>query len=193
MSHSPTVAVSLQFDASHAPRRPFDAARKEALLETVLALVAPEVPFRLERSRYGKPEIAGGGAYLSLSHSGPWLAAAAARDRVGIDVEIERPVPYRRLAKRLDWPAELGIEDAGTFFRAWTLWEAALKAHRRESRALFGRFAPRLTGPSGDIGLDDWHLRYWQPASGVHASVLVRAWGRPTWRWAEVTPAGGGA
>ncbi len=189
MPTPPTVAFAVLHDPSHAPRRPFTAERKRELLEAVLAAAAPDVPLRLQRSPYGKPEISGGGACLSLSHSGPWLAAAAARDRIGIDVEVERPARYRRLARRLEWPDDLAVDEPAAFFRAWTLWEAAIKAYRRECRALFARFAPRLTGTAGEIDMGDWHLRYWQPAQGVHASVLVRATGRPEWHSAPLRPA----
>jgi len=193
VSQSSSVAISVLFDADHAPRRPFEAERKRALLEAVQRVAAPEVPFDLQYSRYGKPELAGGGAYLSLSHSGPWLAAAAGRDRVGIDVEVERPVRHDRLARRLDWPRSLAVDQPEAFFRAWTVWEAAIKAYRRESRSLFARFAPRLEGGTMEVSLGNWHLRYWQPAERVHASALVRARTRPFWRWAQITPAGGGA
>lgn len=66
----------------------------------------------------------------NLSHSGPLVAFAIARSagviRLGVDVELRRPVPRSSaFARRILAPGE---QDEADLVGAWTLKEAALKA-----------------------------------------------------------------
>ena len=77
----------------------------------------------------GKPYLRGGEAEISISHSGLYSAAAAARRPVGIDLERTRPLP-KSVALRICSPEELRWVYARTelalsrFFRLWTMKEA---------------------------------------------------------------------
>lgn len=100
----------------------------------------------LRRTPRGKPEAEGLGIHFSLSHTGPWLAAAFDTRPVGIDAELLRPVT-EKLARRIctagDWDYLLGSSpfdrlDEGQrerFFRIWTAKEAFYK---REGTGITG-------------------------------------------------------
>ncbi|WP_406662873.1 4'-phosphopantetheinyl transferase family protein [Gallaecimonas sp. GXIMD1310] len=73
----------------------------------------------LKRNAAGAPVHAE--AYISLSHSGDWVAAAAAFNPVGIDVEVVKPGrPLAAMAAQFDWPEQ-------QFYGRWCTFEAALK------------------------------------------------------------------
>lgn len=85
---------------------------------------------------------------VSISHSGGWIAVAAAREAlVGLDLQVESPGrDWRSLA------AFAGLQpcpDAAHFYRHWTLAEAWLKAH------------PDITSLSTLRG-----LRWWREPAG---------------------------
>lgn len=109
-----------------------------ARLREALAPVVGAAPhdLRFTYGPYGKPHLTEGPAF-SLSHSGDRFVLARARGgRVGVDVEVERPVPrMARLVEAKFSPEEARrFEEAPeesrqtTFFRIWTLKEAWLKA-----------------------------------------------------------------
>lgn len=84
----------------------------------------------------GKPYIAGDfRCDFSISHSDEWLAIAAAKFRVGIDIEARRPrVEATVLARRFFSTADsLVVQNAmeaaqpNVFLRQWVAKEAALK------------------------------------------------------------------
>lgn len=87
----------------------------------------------LNHDEKGAPFCPGTGLVLSLSHSGPYIAAAVGDAPVGVDVERKRKAPSD-VAKRWFRPAEntflqtLSEETyPSAFFRLWTVKEAALK------------------------------------------------------------------
>jgi 4'-phosphopantetheinyl transferase len=71
--------------------------------------------------------------WLSLSHSGEWIAAVAFSRRVGIDIERIATRDIQSIARRVLPPEELSwVFGANTgqnerFYRLWTLREAAYK------------------------------------------------------------------
>lgn len=84
----------------------------------------------------GKPYVAGDFRFdFSISHSDDWLAIAAAKFRVGIDIEARRPrVEAAVLAKRFFSTAdslvvqgEAEAAQTNVFLRQWVAKEAALK------------------------------------------------------------------
>lgn len=81
----------------------------------------------------GKPFWPGGSFSASLSHSGGYIAVAVGREAVGVDVEKKRKAAPA-VAKRWFLPEENTLlerlseqERTRTFFRLWTMKEAALK------------------------------------------------------------------
>lgn len=82
---------------------------------------------------------------ISISHSGSWVAAAAARGRdgLGIDVQSVEPRDVDRLAAFMNWTGLLGAaagdgrSELDEFTHLWTLWEAAIKCEELTLRADF--------------------------------------------------------
>lgn len=104
------------------------------LLATYLG-TSPEV-FEFDRTKEGKPFLAGAGIHFNLSHSGDYALVAIAHAPVGID--IERIAPRHNImniAARFFHPDETSWlesraepERLRAFYRLWTMKEAALKA-----------------------------------------------------------------
>lgn len=117
----------------------------------------------LRRTAAGRPWYSdGAGTWnISLSHSRGVAAAAAHRFPVGVDVERLRPRRFRAIAAALDWPVEPA--DADTFYRAWTLWEAAFKAVGDGHRAVFEALLPNAAAPLRYAGCGGWHARWFRP------------------------------
>ncbi len=87
---------------------------------------------RLVHDARGKPFCPGTGLFLSLSHSGGWIAVSLGREESGVDVETKRVVPD--IAARWFRPEENAALAAlpdnrrdGALRRFWTLKESALK------------------------------------------------------------------
>lgn len=81
----------------------------------------------------GKPFWKGSSFFVSLSHSGGYIAVAVGQDAVGVDVEKKRKAAPA-VAKRWFRPEENALletlsepERTRLFFRLWTMKEAALK------------------------------------------------------------------
>lgn len=118
-------------------RRRFEVAR--GLTRRVLGLLtdtpARDVP--IGYGSHGKPGVPEGPAF-NVAHSGVWvLIAFGAEGRVGVDVEVVRPLPdLDRVAERVFHPderAELATAGDGrallaAFYRLWTRKEALVKA-----------------------------------------------------------------
>ncbi len=124
---------------------------------------------------------------VNLSHSGTYVAAAVSTvGRIGVDVEIERPV-HSGVAERCFAPAELDLlrntpatMRRSRFFQLWTLKEAYIKA-------VGGGLALQLKRISFDLGGDTirvtvldapqeatrWHVRSWNPAPTVWLAVCA--------------------
>ena len=81
----------------------------------------------------GMPIWKGSSFFVSLSHSGGYIAVAVGQDAVGVDVEKKRKAASA-VAKRWFQPEENALletlsepERTRLFFRLWTMKEAALK------------------------------------------------------------------
>jgi 4'-phosphopantetheinyl transferase len=84
----------------------------------------------------GKPRLAEGGPCFNASDSGDVVAIGLAREELGVDIEVKRPMARRiRLARRICTARELeqfeslpAAERGIEILRLWTCKEAALKA-----------------------------------------------------------------
>jgi 4'-phosphopantetheinyl transferase len=186
-------------------RRRFAAAR--ALLRELLGgyLQMPPAEVRFAYGPRGKPSLEGhaAGVRFNVSHSGGLALLAFARGReIGIDLELERPVPERdEIAARFfsEWEAlELKRLPAGerpaAFFRCWTRKEAFIKATGDGLSRALDSFDVTL-GPLDAARLlrvedapeevQRWWLQGLEPAPGFAAALAVE--GRPgelsCWRW----------
>lgn len=124
------------------------------LLNLALAREAPEVlrPPRIRLGEYGKPYLAEGAPFFSLSHSGEYAACAVGAAEVGLDIEevgmadadaarscfapgeLQRVMPGEDAARSCFAPGELWRDmpdgarvDAEAFCRLWTLKESFIK------------------------------------------------------------------
>ena len=117
-------------------RREFVLGRAAArlLLSERLAVVPSEVVLRV--AEHGVVEVAGGGLYLSISHSGDWAVAVASPRRIGVDIEQIAP-RLPELEQYMLHPDEPSLADMFPIDReranilCWTLKEATLKAMQR--------------------------------------------------------------
>jgi 4'-phosphopantetheinyl transferase len=171
------------------PREQFVAARgmMRMLLGRYLGCPPRDVPLTVEPG--GKPILDSAaipGLHFNLTHSGEVGLFAAARQRVGVDVEelrgmpnaeglVERFFATRERQTFAGLPEELRV--AG-FFRGWTCKEALLKAVGRglvdlESCVveLDPRQEPRVIG--FDAGV--WRVLTWVPRAGYAAAVAVES------------------
>ncbi|MFI1018839.1 4'-phosphopantetheinyl transferase family protein [Streptomyces sp. NPDC020965] len=117
-----------------------DAASRATVLRATAGVlgVAPE-RLRIRHEDGGRPVLSGLGAgtHLSLSHGrGVAALAVTGLGPVGVDVEIERPVPAQRLADRwftedeADWLRSRGERQRiAAFLWLWTHKEAMGKAY----------------------------------------------------------------
>lgn len=168
----------------HRAARRFLAGRR--LLRNVLAglLECSPQEVGIETDGAGKPRLSEGSYHFSVSHSGEAVGVAVAEFPVGIDLEWERPVDARGLARRFFSPEEAALLAAEPitrrFFSLWTRREAAVKA---DGRGL-ARLLPMIrTRPSaGDreetvevlIGDDSWNSLHWREEDGLHGAVAFR-------------------
>jgi phosphopantetheinyl transferase len=116
-------------------------------------------PEMLRFDHTGRPCVSGDAAYLSLSHSGEYVACAVSDAPVGVDIQEIRPV-NRLVIARVCTPAEQNVlhdsEDVpAAFTRLWSLKEAWRKANpdsstREMLRAeFFVSESGEVRGPSG--------------------------------------------
>lgn len=128
-----------------------DKRRKEWLAERLLLRCAflrcDEIGHRAD----GSPYLTAGGAHVSISHSGPFVALSlSAAARIGIDLEQRGPRALRLREKFLS-PGEYGYdepEDAETAaLTAWSAKEAAFKLFGRPGISL--KNGIRLTHAAG--------------------------------------------
>ncbi len=117
-------------------RREFVLGRAAArlLLSERLAVAPSEVVLRVAES--GVVEVAAGGLYLSISHSGDWAVAVASPRRIGVDIERIAP-RLPELEQYMLHPDEPSLTDVLPLDKeradilCWTLKEATLKAMHR--------------------------------------------------------------
>jgi len=125
-----------------------------AELLAVKALSAFGVSPRLLRFESGgRPYVEGDAAFISLSHSGEYVACAVSDRGVGVDVQqIRRVVPavIRRVCSEKE-AAALDPEDLdGAFLRVWSLKEAWRKANPTADLPAMLR-AEFLIAPDGSV------------------------------------------
>ena len=75
---------------------------------------------KIPRDEYGKPQPVSGW-HFSISHSGPYWGVAMAREAVGFDLQLRRPI-NERMRRRI-----LTSEESGDLLEAWVLKEAYAK------------------------------------------------------------------
>ena len=120
---------------------------------------------------------------LSLSHSGQFVvAAAAAVECLGIDLEVPRQRRFADIACFLEWPsltAASAPDNSDEFFMLWTLWEAAIKAtsgwgdfDHRQVFADLATSARQNCEPSDNHS--GWACRRWSSADSFYMTVLAR-------------------
>jgi 4'-phosphopantetheinyl transferase len=188
-------------------RQRFVAAR--GLLRELLGryLEADPAGLRFAYGPRGKPALADGAGsdrlHFNVSHSGGLALLAFARGRdLGIDLELERPVPEAEsIAERYFSPregAELRrlspAERPRAFFRCWTRKEAFIKATgdglSRPLDAFDVTLAPREPARLLRVeGEPEETARWWmeglEPAEGFAGALAVE--GRPArlacWKW----------
>ena len=159
--NSGDIDVQIQHAHLHPVRRKRIAAlsRKEAIAASLLGdHLARELAAELcccdpltllvVEGQYGKPELQGADAEISIAHSGIYAAAAAAKRPVGIDLEKRRPVSHSipmRLFSREEqaWLDQAHDDYLDRFFRLWTMKEAYGKMRGFgifSSKQFFARF-----------------------------------------------------
>ena len=135
--------------------------------------------------------------HFSISHSGEMLLAAFSRTEIGVDLERQRHVERKALARRFFSAAEDQYLAASTdeemgkeqFFRLWTSREAAIKADGRGMGALLGStriilpwgWESAIEPPVSDslevmIGNERWKVIPWRLRGGYHAALALRQW-----------------
>jgi 4'-phosphopantetheinyl transferase len=164
------------------------------LVRTTLGAIVGRDPASLEfaRDQFGKPALPGGPSF-NLSHSGDRVLIALAEEgRVGVDVEVIRPLPdAEALAERsfsTDEAAALSAlaaaERERAFFRIWTRKEAFIKAVGRGMSIPMSSFSVAATAGWGPVALrvdegedaGQWSLRAVPCGADAEAAV---AWDRP--------------
>ncbi len=172
------------------PRQQFLAARGtlRELLAHYLNCEPADVPLAVEPD--GKPVLANADLHFNVTHSGERGLIAVANRRVGVDLEVVRPMPNAAgLVERFFGPEEseqfVALPDefklAG-FFRGWTCKEALLKAvgtgiqnvdkcvvdldpRRQPSILRFDHAAQR----------GSWRLAAWEPEAGYTAALAIES------------------
>lgn len=77
---------------------------------------------------HGKPYLADGQAYFSISHSGEWVALAVSDREIGVDLQVSSPIRPSVLRRCFTADEQIMIgKDAGVFTRLWTQKEAYAK------------------------------------------------------------------
>ncbi len=171
-------------------RRHFIAGRGQ--LRLILSRYGAGAPDKLafNYGPYGKPALAGQPAlHFNLAHSGNLALLAIARQELGVDVEIIRPLPdWEAIAGRYFSAVEIeqlaavpGPQRDQAFFTCWTRKEAFLKATGDGlSRPLDSfsvtlrpdepaRFLHIVGEPAGA-----WRLVALEPADGYTGALAVR-------------------
>ena len=87
------------------------------------------------KDQFGKPYISGSSKFVTLSHSGKWIAAAVSDLPVGIDIEklSNKVVKVKdKFVSDLDVLKNEGEEEEIFLSRLWTIKEAVYKAYGKK-------------------------------------------------------------
>ena len=84
---------------------------------------------QISEGEFGKPQLLGRQVEISITHSGAYAAAAAAKRAIGIDLERLRPLPQTTILRvcspeELNWVQSMPEKLLPRFFRLWTMKEA---------------------------------------------------------------------
>lgn len=175
------------------------------LLRHVLGTIVGADPraLRFGRGPHGKPELEGG-VVFNLSHSGEWwLLGVADEGRLGVDVEVHRPLAeLASLARSTFHPDEAAEvlahptpdDRLHAFFRVWARKEAFIKAvgmglaypltgFRVSSAPDADPVLRAIDDPAESVA--EWSLRPVSWAPGLAAAI---AWDRADVRidWREI-------
>lgn len=137
--------------------------RRMAFGEMLLKSLVGDKNLRLENLPSGKPVAFVGHreVFVSISHSGDFVAAAFAGTPVGIDLEVKREV-NPNLLKRALTPAELEfVKTDEDFLKIWTAKEAYLKLTGEGLSGLMGADVLPLMqkGEKDGLILQEHHTR----------------------------------
>jgi 4'-phosphopantetheinyl transferase len=185
-----------------ADQRRFIVARStlRAILASYLGVPPAGVPFAY--GAQGKPRVSEDRLRFNVSHAHELMLVAVACTReVGIDVEYVRPIAEAdRIAERMFSPRERetlrclpASERLPSFFRAWTLKEAYLKALGEGlSGPLHTVGVPLLTNSGGPVACGGWWFCAFSPRPGYQAALAVEGgecqWWLGTWKWGAQPP-----
>lgn len=104
-------------------------------VRTALNLLISEEKLNISLSslafdKTNKPYFEESGLFLSLAHSGDYVACAVSDSKVGIDIEILKPVKESVIKRVCNTEEQSYINDNGdtSFLTIWTLKEAYIKA-----------------------------------------------------------------
>ncbi len=161
------VARSVQSDAAH------------RLLDDLL-LTATGRSWTLGHDQDGRPRLEGAGPEVSLSHSGRWVAAAVAQERVGIDIEAHRPGRDRSAIARRWFSAEeqalVARDGEPALLACWTLREAYSKAAGggvATALAVDGRLLLPALGGAATVEIDGCRWAIAQAGSSEFQAALA--------------------
>ncbi len=143
-----------------------------------------------QQNAYGKLSLANGPQFnVSRSNAVALLAISASR-RVGIDVELIRPLPFiDQLAERIftdaeqsQWKTMPVSARTPTFFSAWTRKEAVVKAIGKGLSLPLNRVAVPLASSRVVVdaeldGVPDWSVQSLAALDGYEAAIAAEGTG----------------
>lgn len=133
-------------------------------------------------SQEGAPYVQGlDMPFFSISHSGDMVVVAFSMDRVGADLEHERPLDMLSLADRFFSAEEASLirkeKDLRIFFRLWTCREASIKADGGGMGKLLAssKVVLKESGwANAEIDGNTWKVHYAMVDRYFHAAVASR-------------------
>lgn len=150
------------------------------LLSERLAVMPSDVALRVADS--GVVEVASGGLYLSISHSGDWAVAVASPRWIGVDIERIAP-RFPELEQYMLHPDEPSLADVLPLDKeranilCWTLKEATLKAMHRGLAYSPKKLLLDVDFEAGRATVRDADSRLWEAwfeeRDGYYAAVSV--------------------
>ncbi|MBT9316388.1 4'-phosphopantetheinyl transferase family protein [Leptothoe spongobia] len=164
-------------------QRKFAVARSS--LRQILALYSQQRPVDLafDYGPYGKPYLRNNGSLqFNLSHSGEYALCGVARQGIGLDIELLRPMDrLEGLIKRCLAPyeqenlAQIPLnQQSNAFLKYWTCKEAYLKATGQGiSESLTAIEVSFTPYPQLKVPNQPWQLQVFIPCEGYTAAVVM--------------------